>query len=44
MVSLLILVGINSRVAAATSGFSKLFISAASMLFAYLGKKNNLIF
>ena len=37
MVPLLILFEVNPRIAAATSGFSKLFISAASVILAYLG-------
>lgn len=35
MVPTLILFDVNSRVAAATSGFSKLFISAATVILAY---------
>jgi hypothetical protein len=38
MVPLLILFNVNSRVAAATSGFSKLFISAATVVLALVGK------
>jgi hypothetical protein len=37
MVPLLILFNVNSRVAAATAGFSKVFISAASLFVAYNG-------